>query len=228
MAERDPAGHRPVPLAGPALAADRPHRFRRAVVRLQRPAHRVNREYVLSLTSAVNSFGGAVQKHIAGLGEAVRDQGGRSPHQDQLEKVADASGSSRAGRAEPQREQAARRATPSARRPVRRRQAAHGATRARTRPSWQTSWPVASCPRRVTVDDLLDRLVDADTNRHSATHRSMPGGRMPPASRAPCLRAGFCATLSSFPDSTEAADAFPRPAVRSPHDTANPLAGERH
>ena len=126
---------------------------------------RVNREYVLSLTSAVNSFGGAVQKHIEGLGEAVRDQVQAVSHttKDQLEKVADAE-REQIEQAEQAEREHAREARNAERQKVRQeRQAAHERYQGKNKAELADELARRELPKSGTVDELLDRLVDADT-----------------------------------------------------------------
>jgi flagellar biosynthesis GTPase FlhF len=162
---------------------------------------KVNREYVLNLTGAWNSLGGAVRQHVDGLGEAVRDQvqAVSSTTKDQLEKVAEAEREQveqaereqreqirRAERAERDRvrkaeeaerdrieqaEQAERDRAREARNAERQkarqaRQSARERYEGLTKADLSAELANRDLPKSGTVEELIERLVDADTDNN--------------------------------------------------------------
>jgi hypothetical protein len=160
---------------------------------------RVNREYVLNLTGALNSLGGAVRQHVDGLGEAVREQVQSVSHttKEQLDKVAEAEREQvekaeqaqreqvrRAERAERDRirraeeaerdrieqaEQAERDRAREARNAERQkarqqRQSARERYEGLTKAELSAELANRDLPKSGTVEELIERLVDADTD----------------------------------------------------------------
>lgn len=137
---------------------------------------RVNRQYALNLTSAANTFGGAVRQHLEGLGDAVRDQVQAVSHttQDQLEKVADAEQKQieQAEQAErdrieqakqAEREQARESRNAERQKARQERQAAHERYQGMNKTELTDELAGREMPKTGTVDELIERLVDADT-----------------------------------------------------------------
>jgi len=160
---------------------------------------RVNREYVLNLTGAWNSLGGAVRQHVDGLGEAVRDQVQAVSHttKEQLDKAAETEREQieqaereqreqirRAERAERDRirraeeaererieqaEQAERDRAREARNAERQkarqaRQSARERYEGLTKAQLSAELANRDLPKSGTVEELIERLVDADTD----------------------------------------------------------------
>jgi hypothetical protein len=126
---------------------------------------KVNREYVLHLTSVVNELGGAVRQHMEGLGEAVRDQveSVSLTAQNQLEKVADAE-REQAELAEKAEREQAREARAAERQKARQeRQAAQERYQDMNKSELSDELARRELPKTGTVDELVARLVDADT-----------------------------------------------------------------
>lgn len=137
---------------------------------------KVNRDYVLTITGALNTLGGAVRQHIDGLGEAVRDQVQAVSHtaKDQVDKAADArreqaEQAEQAERAErEQAEQAEREKAREARNAERQkarqaRQAAHERYEGLTKAELAEELGRRQLPKTGNVEDLIERLVAADT-----------------------------------------------------------------
>ena len=159
---------------------------------------RVNREYLLNLTGALNSVGGAVRQHVDGLSEAVRDQvqAVSTTTKEQLDKVAEAEREQieqaeqqqrdqirRAERAERDRirkteeaererieraEQAERDRAREARNAERQRarqerQAARERYEGLTKAELANELGNRDLPKSGTVEELIERLVEADT-----------------------------------------------------------------
>jgi flagellar biosynthesis GTPase FlhF len=126
---------------------------------------RVNRQYVVNLTSTLDSLSGAVRQHIDGLGDAVRDQvqAVSQSTKDQLEKVADAEREHAEQAQEEEREQA--RATRNAERQKARkeRQVAYERYQDMNKSELADELASRELPKSGTVDELIERLVDADT-----------------------------------------------------------------
>jgi hypothetical protein len=119
---------------------------------------RVNREYVLHLTAVVNEFGGAVRRHMEGLSEAVRDQvqSVSQTAKDQLAKVADAE-------REAGREQVRQARTAERQRARQERQAAQERYQDMNKSELSDELARRELPKTGTIDELVERLVDADT-----------------------------------------------------------------
>jgi hypothetical protein len=126
---------------------------------------RVNREYAVNLTSVVNTLGGAVRQHIEGLGDAVRDQvqAVSQSTKDQLDQVADAE-REQAEQAEQEQRQQARQLRNAERQKARQeRQAAHQRYQGMTKTELTDELARRELPKTGTVDELIERLVEADT-----------------------------------------------------------------
>ena len=126
---------------------------------------RVNRQYALNLTSVVTTLGGAVRQHIDGLGEAVRDQVQTVSQntKDQLDKVADAE-REQAEQAEQEEREQAREVRNAERQKARQqRQAARERYQGKTKSELADELAGRELPKSGTVDELIERLVDADT-----------------------------------------------------------------
>jgi hypothetical protein len=126
---------------------------------------KVNREYALHLSSVVNELGGAVRQHREGLGEAVRDQVQSVSHatQDQLEKAADAE-REQVERAEQAEREQAREARAAERQKARQeRRAAQERYQGLTKGELSDELAQRELPKTGTVDELVERLVNADT-----------------------------------------------------------------
>jgi flagellar biosynthesis GTPase FlhF len=130
---------------------------------------KVNREYALHLTSVVNELGGAVRQHMEGLSEAVRDQVQSVSHtaKDQLAKVADAEREqveqAEQAEREAEREQV-REARAAERQKTRQeRQAAQERYQDMNKSELSDELARRELPKTGTVDELVERLVDADT-----------------------------------------------------------------
>jgi gas vesicle protein len=126
---------------------------------------RVNRQYVLNLTSVVDTLGGAVRQHIDGLGDAVRDQVQTVSQstKDQLEKVADAE-REHAKQAEEEEREHAREVRNAERHKARQqRQAARERYQGMNKSELADELAGRELPKSGTVDELIERLVDADT-----------------------------------------------------------------
>lgn len=137
---------------------------------------KVNREYVLTITGALNTLGGAVRQHVDGLGEAVRDQVQAVSHtaKEQLDKAANAEReqlerAEQAEQAERERiEQAerekAREARDAERQKVRQaRQSAHERYEGLSKAELVEELGRRELPKTGNMDDLIERLVAADT-----------------------------------------------------------------
>ena len=126
---------------------------------------RVNRQYALDLSSVVNTLGGAVRQHLEGLGEAVRDQAQAVSQttKDQLEKVADTQ-REQAEQAKQEEREHVRQVRNAERQKARQaRQAAHERYQDMTKPELVDELASRELPKSGTVDELIERLVDADT-----------------------------------------------------------------
>jgi hypothetical protein len=126
---------------------------------------RVNRQYVVNLTSALDSLSGAVRQHIDGLGDAVRDQvqAVSQSTKDQLEKVADAE-REHAEQAEQEEREQAREVRNAERQKARQqRQAARERYQGMNKSELADELAGRELPKSGTVDELIERLVDADT-----------------------------------------------------------------
>lgn len=137
---------------------------------------RVNREYVVTITGALNTLGGAVRQHVDGLGAAVRDQvqAVSGTAKEQLDKAAKAEReqldrAEQAEQAERDRvEQAEREKAREARNAERQkarqaRQAAHERYEGLTKAELVEELGRRELPKTGTVDELVERLVSADT-----------------------------------------------------------------
>jgi phage-related minor tail protein len=126
---------------------------------------RVNRQYALNLTSVVNSLGGAVRQHIEGLGEAVRDQvqAVSQSTKDQLDKVADAEREQAEQAKQEEREQAREIRNAERQKARQERQAAHERYQGMNKSELADELAGRELPKTGTVDELIQRLVDADT-----------------------------------------------------------------
>ena len=126
---------------------------------------KVNREYVLNLASAADAFGSAVRNHVEGIGEVVRDQVRTVPvtAKAQLEKVAEAERELAERVEQAQREQA--RAARNAERQQAReaRQAARDRYEGLTKVELSEELGRRDLPKTGNVEELVDRLVEADT-----------------------------------------------------------------
>jgi len=136
----------------------------------------VNRDYLLNLAGVANAFGGAVRQHAEGLGGAVRDQVQAVSHtaKDQVKKVADAEREQaerveQAVREQAERTEQAEREQAKAARNAERQQARQTRQAARERYEGQTKAELADelgrreLPKTGNLEDLIERLVDADT-----------------------------------------------------------------
>jgi hypothetical protein len=126
---------------------------------------RVNREYAVNLTSVVTTLGGAVRQHIEGLGEAVRDQvqAVSQTTKDQLDKVADAE-REQAEQAKQEEREHARQVRNAERQKARQaRQEARERYQGMTKSELADELAGRDLPKRGPVDELIERLVDADT-----------------------------------------------------------------
>lgn len=151
--------------------------------------NRVNREYLLNLTGALNSVGGAVRQHVDGLSEAVRDQvqAVSTTTKEQLDKVAEAE-REQIEQAEQQQRDQIRKAEDAERERIEqaeqaerdRAREARNAERQRARQERQaareryeglTKAELANelgnrdLPKSGTVEELIERLVEADTSK---------------------------------------------------------------
>ena len=137
---------------------------------------KINREYALTVTGALNTLGGAVRQHVEGLGEAVRDQvqSVSRTANEQLDKAAEAEReqlelAEQEERAERERaEQAERDKAREARNAERQRarqarQAAHERYEGLTKAELAEELGRRELPKSGTVDELIERLVAADT-----------------------------------------------------------------
>jgi hypothetical protein len=117
-----------------------------------------NREYVLTLAGVVDTLGGAVRQHVDAVGEAVRDQIQAVSHtaKEQVDKVAAA-------------EREAIEVTGRKQIEATERAEAAGREKARERYEGRTKAELVEelgqrdLPKTGTVDELIDRLVDADS-----------------------------------------------------------------
>jgi hypothetical protein len=130
---------------------------------------KVNREYVLHLTSVVNELGGAVRQHMEGLSGVVRDQvqSVSQAAKDQLAEVADAEREqveqAEQAEREAEREQV-REARAAERQKARQeRRAAQERYQDMTKTELSDELARRELPKTGTVDELVERLVDADT-----------------------------------------------------------------
>lgn len=126
---------------------------------------KVNREYVLNLSGAANALGGAVRQHVDGLGEAVRDQVQTVSHtaKEELDKVAQAE-REQAERVEQAEREQARAARNAERQDARQaRQSARERYEGKTKAELTDELGRRDLPKTGNVDDLIERLVDADT-----------------------------------------------------------------
>lgn len=141
---------------------------------------KLNREYALHLTSVVNGLGEAARQHLQGLNEAVRDQVQSVSHtaKDQLTQFAGAEReqAEQAEQAEADAEQAeaeqaekaereqARQARAAERQKAREeRQAAQERYQGLNKSELSEELARRELPKTGTVDELVERLVDADT-----------------------------------------------------------------
>lgn len=126
---------------------------------------KVNREYVLNLTGALNAWSGAVRQHVDGLGEAMRDQAQvvTQSAKEQVEAVANAEREV-VDRVEEAEREAARAARAAERQRVRQiRQSAREKYEGLTKAELAEHLASRDLPKTGNVDDLVERLVDADT-----------------------------------------------------------------
>lgn len=126
---------------------------------------KVNREYVLNLAGVADAFSGAVRQHLDGLSEAVRDQAKAISHtaKEQVDKLAEAE------REQIESVELAEREEARAIRNAERQQARQALASARERYQGQTKAELVEelsrreLPKTGNVDELIERLVDADT-----------------------------------------------------------------
>lgn len=137
---------------------------------------KVNRDYVVTITGALNTLGGAVRQHVNGLGEAVRDQVQAVSHtakeqvdraaeaeREQIEQAEQAEKAEREQVEQVEREQAreARNAERQKARQVR--QAAHERYEGLTKAELAEELGRRELPKTGNIDELVERLVAADT-----------------------------------------------------------------
>ena len=138
---------------------------------------KVNREYVLTLAGVLDTLGGAVRQHADAVGEAVRDQVQAVSHtaKEQVDKVAAAEreaieAAEREQIEAAEREQAAERKQARAARAAERAKARQAHESARERYEGRTKAELTEelgqrdLPKTGNIDELIERLVDADTN----------------------------------------------------------------
>ena len=130
---------------------------------------KVNREYVVHLSSVVNELGGAVRQHMEGLSEVVRDQvqSVSDTAKDELAKFADAQReqAEQAEQAEREAERGQVREARAAERQKDRQERRVAQERYQDMNKTELSDELArrELPKTGTVDELVERLVDADT-----------------------------------------------------------------
>jgi hypothetical protein len=134
---------------------------------------RVNREYVLTLAGVVDTLGGAVRQHVDAVGEAVRDQVQAVSHtaKEQVDKVAAAEREAieAAERTQIEEREQAEREQARAARAAERAKARQARESARERYEGRTKAELAEelgqrdLPKTGNIDELIERLVDADT-----------------------------------------------------------------
>lgn len=123
---------------------------------------KANREYADNLSGVLNSFGDAVRQRIEALTEAVRDQAQATSAtaKTQVDQVAEAE-RERVKQAEREQARAAREAE---RQRVRQaREAAHERYEGQTKAELSEELGRRELPKTGNVDELIERLVDADT-----------------------------------------------------------------
>jgi len=130
---------------------------------------KVNRDYVLNLANAFNAVGGAVRQHVEGLTEAVRDQtqsvsesvSETAKQQAEAAVTAEREAVDRVEEVERERVRAARNAERQRVRQARReaRERYEGLTKAELVEHLTSR----DLPKTGNVDELIERLVDADT-----------------------------------------------------------------
>lgn len=126
---------------------------------------KVNREYILNLTGVLNTLGGAVRQHVDGLGEAVRDQVQAVSHtaREQVDKAAQAE-REQAERAEQAERDQVREARNAERQKTRQaRQSARERYEGLSKAELAEELGRRSLPKSGNMDELVERLVDADT-----------------------------------------------------------------
>jgi phage-related tail protein len=131
--------------------------------------NKVNREYVINLAGVVNSLSTVVRDHIEGLGEAVRDQ---TQHVSEavsqtakqtVEYAAEAEQEAADKVAEAEREQARAIRTAERQRARAARKAAREKYEGLTKAELVEHLSSRDLPKTGNVDELVERLVDADT-----------------------------------------------------------------
>lgn len=148
----------PVPFVDPARVVDQWFDFADEVLQ-------ANRQYAKNLAGVASVFGGAVREHVGSLGEAVRDQVDATTGtvQDQAEK-AEQVARDEAERVEQAEKEAARQARAAERARVReQRQAARERYEGKTKAELAEELSNRDLPKTGNVDELIERLVDADT-----------------------------------------------------------------
>jgi hypothetical protein len=126
---------------------------------------KVNREYVVHLSSVVNELNGAVRQHMEGLSEAVRDQvqSVSNTAKDQLAKVADAQREQVEQAERIEREQIREVRAAERQKARQERQAAQERYQDLNKSELSEELARRELPKTGTIDELVERLVDADT-----------------------------------------------------------------
>lgn len=126
----------------------------------------VNAEYVANLTRVANEFGGAVRQHLEGVGEAMRGQARAVAEsvQEQASTVVEAE-RERVEAVEHEQARQARAARNAERQKARQeRQAAAERYDGWTKAQLVEELSSRDLPKSGNVDDLIERLVDVDTD----------------------------------------------------------------
>jgi hypothetical protein len=124
-----------------------------------------NRQYAKNLAGVANTFGGAVRQHVDSLGEAVRDQvqAVSDTAVEQVEKAQAAEQEKVEGAEQAEREQARQERAAERAQARQKRAAARERYEGMTKAELSEQLARRELPKSGNVDELIERLVDADT-----------------------------------------------------------------